>query len=297
MALWTSYDQVGKKEDVSDIISNISPTKVPFQTSIGTEKVNNTIYQWQEDSLASAGANAQVDGFTASDATLTATTMRSNYTQILQKTIKVSGTADAVSTYGRAKESAYQMAKAAAEVKRDLEYAMVGRTQAATQGSAGTARQFAAVTNLIDSNNKVKTGGTTTAMSEANLLTAMQKLYDAGVEADICLVTSNDALTIADFAKASGSLRQRDMQLGTKLVNAVDVYVSPFGEVKVVIDRFLLAGDTILYAPDMWKQAVLRPWFRETLAKDGDNTKMMIAGEFGLMHKNFLASAYIRREA
>lgn len=106
MAQFYSYDQVGKKEDVSDLISNISPTKVPFQTMIGTEKVTNTLFQWQEDSLRAVQVNAAVEGFTASDATLSATTMRNNYTQILEKVIKVSETADAISTYGRARESA-----------------------------------------------------------------------------------------------------------------------------------------------------------------------------------------------
>ena len=106
MSQFKTYDQVGIKEDVSDVISNISPTTTPFQSLIKTERVNNTVFQWQEDELASVADNAKVEGFTAADVALDPTTMRQNYTQIMSKTINISATADAVSTYGRAKETA-----------------------------------------------------------------------------------------------------------------------------------------------------------------------------------------------
>src|SRR5262245_62158388 len=91
-----TYDQVGKKEDVSDVISNISPTKTPFQSSIKGDTVHNTLYQWQEDSLRAVQTNAQLEGFTASAENVTATTMRTNYTQILAKVFKVTGTGDVI---------------------------------------------------------------------------------------------------------------------------------------------------------------------------------------------------------
>ena len=106
MATYTTYDQVGKAEDVSDIISNISPTKTPFSSGLKSEKISARTFDWQEDSLRSVQVNSAVEGFTASDATLTATTLRSNVAQILEKTIKVSATADVIKTYGRARETA-----------------------------------------------------------------------------------------------------------------------------------------------------------------------------------------------
>lgn len=298
MALYTSYDIVGKKEDISDVISNISPTKTPFQSMIGGEKVNNVLFQWQEDALAAVNSsNAQLDGFTASDATLTATTMRTNYTQILAKTIKIAETTDAVSTYGRAKETAYQLAKASAELKRDLENAFVGTKQTAVAGSSSTARKFAGFQAQVDSSLITLTGSGATAPSEANFLTALQAMYTQGVDPSIAMVTPTDALIIADFAKASGRYReiQNDSKANKTLVNAVDLYVSPFGEVKIVLNRFLATGDSLIFDPPMWKQQTLRGWTRETLAKDGDYTKMMIVGEFSLKHKNYFASAIVRR--
>jgi hypothetical protein len=303
MALWSTYDEVGVKEDVSDVISNISPTKTPFQSSIGSEKCSQKLFEWQEDSLRAVAENAQVEGFTASDVTLTATTMRSNLTQIMSETIKVAATPDASDAYGRAKESAYQLSKSMAQVKRDLEHAYVGSAQAkVTPASNLTARKMAGFqaqllnggTGSLDSDDFViYTGGTSTVPDEDDLLPLLQHLYDNGSDPTTIMVTSANSRTVANFMKASGSARERDFGASKTLVNVVDVYVSPFGQQKVVLNRFLKSKNTLVYDPDMWKKVTLRPWTRETLAKTGDNTSIMIVGEFSLKHKNFKASAAI----
>jgi len=298
MPTYQTYQQVGAKEDVSDIISNLTPTKTPFISSIGTENIHNTLFQWQEDELRAVQANAQVEGFTATDATISPTSMRQNFTQILEKTIKVSGSADRRDTYGRAKESAYQMSKAMQEVKRDLEHAAIGTNQVAAAGNSSTARTFAGVQQQIHADHRNVTGGTTTYLSEPLLLTALQELWTAGADPSAVMVTGDNAIRVADFAKASG--RFREITNGTadrKIVNAVDLYVSPFGQVSIQLNRFLRAGDTLVYNPDDWKLCVFRNWFRETLAKTGDNIMMMVVGEFSLKHKNYKSSVVIREAA
>lgn len=297
MAAFTAYDIVGKKEDVSDIISNISPTKTPFTSLTGSDRVHNTLFQWQEDSLAAPNlSNAQVQGFTATDASLVATVMRSNYTQILSKTVNIAETTDAVSTYGRAKETAYQLAKASAELKRDLEGIYLN-SQVAAAGSTSVAATMASFQAQVASANLVKTGSSTTPMSEANLLAALQLLYTAGVDVDLLMIPPAESLNIAGYASASGRTRQipNAGAESKKIVNVVDLYVSPFGEVKVVLNRFQAAIDHLLFSADMWRRATLRPWTRETLAKTGDNHRMMIVGEFSLKHKNQLASGIVRK--
>ena len=300
MAQYVTYDMVGIKEDISDVISNITPTKVPFQTMIGSETVKNTLFQWQEDDLRAVAENAKVEGFTAVDSTRDPTTMRTNYTQILSDTIKVSGTADTVDTYGRAKESAYQMAKVASELKRDLEHAYVGIENAAVAGNSSTAREMASFFNMIDSTMFTYTGATSTKPDEADVLAALQDCYTEGSEPSVLMVTPTNSLEIADFAfknRAGTSLaRSRDVP-GTKIVNVVDVYTCPFGKVDVVLNRFLKDKRTLVFEPEMWKKVTLRPWFRETLAKSGDNTTIMLTGEFSLKHKNFKASAVIEEDA
>ena len=78
-----------------------------------------------------------------------------------------------------------------------------------------------------------------------------------------------------------------------KVVNAVEILVTPFGELKVVMDRFINPEDAILYDPEMWNKLVLRNWTRQPLAKVGDSEQNQLIGEFSLEHKNYSASAVI----
>jgi hypothetical protein len=292
-----TYDQVGIKEDVSDVISNISPTTTPFQSLIRNERCNNTVFQWQEDELAAVGDNAAVEGDDATLSDMAPTVMRSNYTQIMQKTVKVSGTADAVSTYGRAKETAYQLAKKSAELKREFEYHLVGKAQNAAAGTSSDARLFGnvfgtdvAADDIIDSSVTEDKSGA--ALDEAAILAVNQKIYEAGSEATYIMVKPADSLIIAGFDAASG--RNRTINDGNKqIVNAVDLYVSPFGEQKVIINRFLKATEALVFDPAMWSIVTLRPFTRTLLAKTGDADKHQIVGEFSLKHKNYKATGRI----
>lgn len=312
---YTVYETIGKKEDVSDIITNISPTTTPFQSMIGKESVNNVLFQWQEDVLAAAGANAQFDGFDATEVAAVPTTIRSNYTQILAKAIKVAATTDAVSRYGRAKETAYQLSKRGAEVKRDLEYTLLnsqtggaGNLNNKTLTSIGNsanvaadaARTMASYQAQVDSSLLFKTGSSSTSMSETNLLTAAQTLYTNGADPSILMIPPGEASAIAAYAAATGRLRELDNASGAnarKIINVVDVYVSPFGELKVVLNRFQVNTDYLIFDPDMWKLATLRAWERVPLAKVGDSERQMIVGEYSLKHKNYFASAIVRKSA
>lgn len=300
MATYTTYDQVGKAEDVSEIISNISPTKTPFQASLKSEKISARSFDWQEDSLRAVQVNAQLEGFTASDATLSATTLRSNVAQILEKTIKVSATADVIKTYGRAKETAYQLSKAGEELNRDLEHAMVGLDQVAVTGNSTTARkmasaiyQISATTTVTTDSSTGTTGNQAGPLTEANVLTLHQTLYNEGGDPSILMVKPADAKLVAAFTGASGRYRTINDSSKT-LVNAVDLYVSPFGELKVVINRFLKTDHALMFDPDMWRKAVLRPWSRTMLAKDGDNEKHLLVGEYSLKHMNQKGSGKIK---
>lgn len=315
MATYLTYSQVGLKEDVSDIISNISPTDTPFLSTIGKESVQNTLFQWQEDSLASAAENAKVEGADAVDETLTPTVMRGNYTQIQSHTIKISATNDAVDAYGRAKETAYQMSKKAAEFKRDIEYNLVAsRLTNDNHASAGTSSAARLTANIhgYDSNGNnaanylinaavktdVGTSSTAAALSEAKILDAGSTLYTTGGSASILMIKPTDSTVIAGFTRSAvggGNARQEHFTNGGKtLVNVVDVYISPYGEQKVVMNRHLLSSTALLYDPSNWKIMELRPMTRELLAKTGDADKHMLITEYGLKHTNYKATALLR---
>ena len=122
MATYTKYDAVGQREDLTDVIYNISPTDTPIMSSIGKTKAMAVNHEWQTDSLAAATtANALVEGADATSATLSPTVRYGNLTQIVGKTVQVSGTLEAVDKAGRKSEKAYQLAKGSAEIKRDIE--------------------------------------------------------------------------------------------------------------------------------------------------------------------------------
>lgn len=293
---FTSFDVVGKKEDVSDIISNITPTKAPFTQLVREVSVHNTVFQWQEDELRDTAENKNVEGFTASPTARTPTVMRENNTQIFQDTFSVTGTNDAISKYGRGKESAREASKASAALKLDLEAAYTkndsARVKPANVSQAGV---FAGVQRQIDADNIVYTGATSTKITEAKYLDAAEALYNAGAEGTITLVTPSNSRVFAGFTGSAG--RSRVINDGSKtIVNAVNLYVSPFGEEKVVLSRHMKTGDTLLFDPGMWERVYLqgRNWFRETLAKVGDKMSMMIVGEFSLKHKNQKGSALVR---
>lgn len=300
MTTYQTYQEVGLKEDISDIISNITPTVTPFQSTIGSEKIHNTLFQWQEDSLRGVNVNAQVQGADASFITVTPTVMRSNNTQILSEAVQVADTVQTTTAYGRAKELAYQMLKSSKQVKRDLENALVGTAQASVTGSSSVAAQFAGAQVMINTTSRTYTGGTIATpvgLSEAFLLSNLQTCYNNGAEPTRIMVTPSNSVIVAAFAAAAGRYRtfesSSSMADKSTVVNVVNFYVSPFGEQKVELNRFLKAYNTLVYDPKQWAKAILRPWNRVPLAKTGDSSKQMIISEQSLKHKNFAASGLI----
>lgn len=312
MATVDTYNTVGVKEDVSDIISNISPTKTPFQSMIGTaDRVTQRIFEWQEDSLMEVGSNAAAEGAPAPEANAQPTVMRQNTTQIFTKTASVTGSMEATKSYGRGKEMSYQMAMRAKELKRDLEWAYVGSGQSFTAGADKTARTMAGFQGMIDP-SKVYTAGIgfnagskksdATPLTEQMVLDAQQAGYAAGADLTTLMVVPSNSVRVASFS-ASGRTVFVENQ-ATTLNNSISIYKSPYGTLKVVMNRFLRGtnanskrrdptSDALLFDADMWKKVPFRPWFTQDLAKVGDCQNKQIIGEHSLKHVNFNASVLI----
>ena len=227
-------------------------------------------------------------------ATLTPTTMISGTTQILTKAFQISQTSDAVSTYGRAKETAYALGRALKEIKRDLEHAYVGASNAQVTGNntapTPVAREMDSADQLIDA--ATTEAGGTAALTEAMLLSVGQKVFNEGGDASVFMIKPADAQIVAGFTGASGRYRNFNDAQKT-LTNVIDLYVSPYGEYKVVLNRHQMTDHAFLLDPTMWRSAVLRPFSRTLLAKTGDSEKHFVVGEYGLMHMNPKASGMI----
>lgn len=286
-----TYVQVGKVEEISEEISLISPTNTPFYSMIGSESVSNTLYEWMEDKLDAPASNAAVEGADAPAANQVPVSMRQNYTQIFTKTVSTTGTADKMALHGKpGVEFARQMAKKSKEIKRDVEYALVGTRQAAAAGNSTTARTFGGAQAQFDAS--VTLDAATTALTETLIETAAQNAYTQGGDPDTLIIKPSDSIKISAFAAATG--RQRFLEAdGKKIVNVVNIYVTPFGELKVVMDRWIAATDALLVDAGMWKLKIFRNWFTKQLAETGDAHKSQIIGEFGLAHRNYFSGAMI----
>jgi hypothetical protein len=281
-----TYTQVGKAEDVSDIVTMISPTNTPMLTLMGSEKADNTFYQWQEDALDAPASNAQVEGAPAPAASESPTSLRTNYTQIFAKTIQVTGSAREMKLHGTNDEFTRQSAKKSKEIKRDLEYALVGTAQTQIAGNSATARKFDGVQAQHLAGNTNANGGTNRPLTETLFLTASQTAYTNGSEPGIAMIKPADSIVVAGFAGATGRGRYLD-DGETKLVNVIDVYQGPFGTHKFVLNRWQRTKDLLLVDPSMWKLRPFRNWRTIDLAVTGDFTAKELLGEFGLMHRNF----------
>jgi hypothetical protein len=308
MAIYNAYDAVGQREDLTDVIYNISPTETPFMSSIGKTKATAVYHEWQTDSLAAATtANAAVEGADASDATLSPTTRLGNYTQILQKTIKVSGTLDAVNKAGRKSEKAYQLAKASQELKRDLETILLSNQGQSSGSSNSSARKMGSLLSWIKTNSSVQTNGgdpttigvsartdgNTRTFTETLLKEVVAEVFVSGGSPTVLMVGAAGKQKVSSFA---GIGETRFNVTGAKpstIIGAADIYVSDFGNLAVVPNRFMRTRDALILDPEYAAIAYLRPFMTNELAKAGDSDKTQVLVECTLEVKNEAAHGIV----
>ncbi len=311
----TTFASIGLREDLEDIIYQISPLETPFQSRAARSKATATFHEWQTDSLASAAKNANIQGDDASYTTAAATTRLRNYCQILQKTSIVSGTQEAVDKAGRDSEMAYQMSQRSKELKRDLEYALV-RNQGSTAGAYGATAMLASLESWIATNKTSLGSGTAqttpgysggtvaaptdstaaTTFTEASLKAVIATVWTAGGEANLIMVGPVTKQRISGSFNGIATRYRTVNQGQADIISGVDLYVSDFGEHQVVPNRFQRdtnPGAAFCLDMNYWSVAWLRPWQSWDLAKTGDAMKRQIIGECTLVSKNESASGKI----
>jgi hypothetical protein len=307
MPTFTAHTAIGQREDLTDIIYDISPTETPFMSSIGKTKATAVYHEWQTDSLAAATtANAAIEGADATSATLSPTVRLGNYTQIIQKTVQVSGTLDTVNKAGRKSEKAYQLAKASAELKRDLETILLAN-QGRSAGSSTIARKLGSILSWIKTNSdkasdgsdpatigvSTRTDGTVRTFTEALLKTVVSEVFVSGGSPKILMVGAAGKQKVSSFA---GIAAQRYMAPGntpTTIIGAADVYMSDFGTMSVVPNRFMRTRDALVLDPEYAALAYLRPFQTNDLAKTGDSENTQLLAEVTLEVKNEAAHGII----
>jgi hypothetical protein len=302
---YSTYDAVGEREDLSDIIYSISPTDTPFMSGIAKENATAVFHEWQTDALAAAASdNYQIEGDEISFAAPSATTRLGNRTQISRKSVIVSGTLDSVSKAGRNNELAYQISKASKELKRDMETSLTAN-QAPVTGDDSTARRLAGLESWIKTNTSkgggsgadpttsgtnARTDGTQRAFTEAQLKDVIKQCWDEGGDPSMIMLGSFNKQVLSGF---TGGSTRFDPAENKRLVAAVDVYESDFGAMTVVPNRFSRSRSAYVIQPDMWGVAFLRDFQLMDLAKTGDATKQALLAEYTLVSKNEKASGGI----
>lgn len=294
----STYDEPigtgGNREDLSDIIHDVSPTDTPVLTAMGRTKATGTNHEFLQDALAAAASNAALEGGDMVGADPADRTRLGNYTQILTKNSVVPGTQEAVDKAGMKSEMAYQMARRMKEIKRDCELAIVGMSNPKVAGSESAAREMGSAdaylktnTSLAASGSSTITGdgtdvsdyaGTNRALDETIFTTALTNIFtnSAGNSSLTAIVPAATKKIISGFTGADERFASTDNK---QLVNTIDVYVGDFHTVRIVPDRFCKTGLTFIFDWEYLKLAELRKIHSIDIARVGDAAKKQILWE------------------
>ena len=294
-----SYDAVGIREDLENVIYDVSPEETPFYTTCKKVTATNTYHEWQTDALRASGANAHIEGDATTAEARTATTRLGNYCQIFKNAVVVPDTDKGLDKAGRASEMAYQVLKIAKEQKLDIEKALFDNN-AQVAGNATTAREMAGTETWFTSTiqNKgsggahaagtganARTDGTQSVFNQTKFDAIMQNCWDKGGKPDSVYLSAY----LMNLALAfTGNNNQRStVQAGdAKVIKSLDVYVTPWGTIEFIPSRENRGRTVHVMQDDMWAVAVLRGTKNVELAKTGDNTTRQVVTELTLVAKN-----------
>jgi hypothetical protein len=289
-----SFEAVGNREDLSDIITNISPTETQFYSKIREAQggASATKHEWQTDALAATGANAHLEGDDTTFAGVTPTVRVYNMCQIQKKSVIISGTQESakLKKAGRTSELNYQTAKKAKELANDVEYAFLRGVR--VDGDAATARAMRGALNWCITNVSKEatavlnadgtiTPGVARAITQAILDGVLQDIWTAGGNPDTIYCPAAQKRKISALATAALT-NYRVAVEGNKLDTTIDVYVSEFGTHALKPHRVIPADSIFICSHEHFKKATLRNTLREKLSKTGDNEKWHILVEHTL---------------
>jgi hypothetical protein len=296
---FTTYTAKGNREDLSNVIYNISPADTPFMSAVGKNKASNVLHEWQTDSLAAAvTTNASLEGDAITGSTSSPTTRNVNYCQIFTKDVVVTGTQQAATSAGRSDELAYQLAKRSKEIKRDMEATITGN-QGYVAGDSTTARKLRSLESWLTTNDSRGTGGAdataaTAAATDATagnmrtftetiLKSVIQSVYTAGGEPSLLMVGPVNKQRVSDF---TGRASARQAVSEAKILGAASLYASDFGDLKVIPNRFQRERSAFVLDPEYAAISYYRPFTTFELAKVGDAERRALIVECTLEMRN-----------
>jgi hypothetical protein len=305
----STYDAIGNREDLSDVIYDISPTTTPFISGIARVSATATNHEWQTDTIGAASAsNAVIEGNDATTTAAIASVRLGNYTQISDKVPRVTRTQRQVQSAGRGDELDYQIMKMSKLLKNDMESALLANKIKAV-GSESVARELAGIETWISTNvslgatGTAPTGdgtdllvpGTPRALDEAFLKSVLSDAFDAGGNPDTIMVGAFNKQAMSAFVGGgtSGPAQRTVDGMSSTVNTAIDVYVSDFGSLRVIPNRFQSQDSMLVLEMDMWAVASLADFQENPLAKTGDSDRVQILSEYTLESRNEAASGIV----
>lgn len=306
-----TYDVTTLREDIQEALISISPTDTVFMSSIGTKTIDNTYFEWATVDLAAPDAsNRVIEGDNPGNDAATNAVRLGNYAQLSDKVVEVSSTANAVRGVGNNQSLTKQVAHKLKEMKRDMETMLLANV-AANPGAAGTARATAGIGAFLRTNvsrgtggangtlsgttsgypNAAATDGTLRALTEAQLQGVIATCWDNGAEPSLVLCGSAVKSKISNTFTGSAS-RYRDIS-DKKVVASISLYVSDFGDLKIVPTRFQRARDVLVLDPSYARVAYLQTAKQTPLAKTGHADRILLSAEYGLQIDNEKAHGII----
>lgn len=281
--------------DLTEEIKLVSPTDTPLTTMLmargQVEKATDITVTWRERELNTNRGTLKLEGADAGEVITSTRGSLNNVCQIIEKVTQVSGTARALKPKGIGDTFDAEVQDRLIETKRDLEWYFLNGVK--TLESDGTPRQMAGLINLVNANNVVNTAG---ALTEDHFLDALQKMWDKGAQgAYFAFVNATQKRAINALAKSGSNVRWVMDNGSVSNVYGVGVskIVTDFGEISLVLDRYMDTNTILTLDLDEVRIAELRPTFYEDLPKAGDYFKGHIINESTIKLLNSYAGSKI----
>ena len=304
MALVTNafhaFQATGNREDLTDILSIITPKEAPLYDALGASPCKGTYHEWQCDKLPGVNKdNAALEGDTYSAAATEPTLRYGNYVQISTKQLAVTEIQEVVAKAGRGSELGYQKANALAALKRDFEAILFNYGSASTGGAGSTTvgRRMQNVHSWIlkvtgntgyssvAASNFDITGGsglTGTTITEAVFNLIMQDIWDEGGRPNACYVNG----TLKRLVSGWGTSTSRVWSGEKKITNAVDVYEGDFSTIELKKERHCASSIGYFLDESLWKKSVLLPVGEVNIGKTGMATPLMLRQAWTIEARN-----------
>ena len=297
--VFETYDSKSIREDLSDVIYNVTPDETPLLSSLAQVKASQTYHEWQVDSLRASGNNFHLEGDNTTGDVITPTTREGNYTQIFKNACVVSGTDQAVTNAGKGKELAYQLIKTGSEQKLDMEKALMSNV-ARVAGATGTPRKLGGLATWVKTNVSnigtnganpagviggatTRTNGTQTVLNQTKFDSALQSCWENGSKPNMVILSAFQMSKALNFV---GNNNARSTGASGKVENLLNVYVTPWGNVSFVPARENASRDVWIIESDKLALASLRPMKQTELARTGDSETRQIVAECTLVVRN-----------